>query len=99
MKRLLRAIVLYGVATMVFAGVLAVELGFVVLTVLAVGGIVVLFREPVATGVYALGIWKVAMVGLFGAMALVSGWGAVKFAYACLNGWKSTSRLPTSPTT
>lgn len=99
MKRIIRAIGGYAILTALFATLLALELCFIAGAIVPVAGIVFLVTAPISPkDDVGLTIWRVAMVAIFGLMALLSGAGAALLLHFSVTGWKSAPRQPADPT-
>jgi hypothetical protein len=91
MKRV-KAFVGYAILIVLSASLVALELAFIAMMVLAVVGIVVLARQPILLGDVLMNLWRAVMVALFGASAGLSAVLVVLLPYYCVTGWMSTAR-------
>jgi len=88
----IKAIVGYAIVVVLFAALLALELAFIAMMVVAVVGIVYLVRQPISPGDLGITLWRAIMVALFGAVAALSAVLAGYFPYGFVTAWLSAAR-------
>lgn len=94
MKRGVQRFGAYALVIVFGALLLALELGFITGAAAAIVGIVSVIRTPVSPREGALSMWRVAVTGVYGLLALLFIILAMLFAYWCVRTWKTVPRQP-----